>query len=182
MLRYSKVFKLTISNSEAISFLLLTWWMFFLPQVLRKAKSMPIPPLWDKTKLHVDSNHCDCSTLYFLLHVFLLIIPITCYFLSVICLCEVSYSLCVPWWKRDFHNKSRLFLCQLSGVLILPSQFIDFLFSGAWKFGLYVWGAEEQMLTQVALCPLGALLHWRDGTHQIPIFSAPRWSLFILNS
>lgn len=37
------------------------------------------------------------------------------------------------------------------------------------------------MLTQVSLCPLGALLHWRDGTHQIPIFSAPRWSLFILH-
>lgn len=43
-----------------------------------------------------------------------------------------------------------------------------------------VWGAGQQMLTQVALCPLGALLHSRDGTHQIPIFSAPRWNLFIL--
>lgn len=37
------------------------------------------------------------------------------------------------------------------------------------------------MLTQVALCPLGALLRQRDGTHQIPNSRAPRWSLFVLS-
>lgn len=48
-----------------------------------------------------------------------------------------------------------------------------------WVYCLSISGARQQMLTQVALSPLGALLHRRDGTHQIPIVGASRWSLFI---